>query len=77
MVMNLILKLRKLLLICLPYNIYLTSFGNYDKYDVKICKTIIFTTVIFPSFNHRNILISIPDEHSHKVVCQLVKSHWQ
>ena len=37
----------------------------------------IYNGIIFPSLNHVKIFDSITDEHSRKVVCQLVKSHAQ
>ena len=37
----------------------------------------IYNGIIFPPLNHAKIFDSNPDEHSHKVVRQLVKSHAQ
>ena len=37
----------------------------------------IYIGIIFPSLNRAKIFDSIPDEHSHKVVHQLTKSHAQ
>ena len=40
---------------------------------MRTCKY--YSGIIFPSLYHANIFFSIPDEHSHKVVRQLAKSH--
>ena len=36
-----------------------------------------YNGIIFPSLNHAKVFASIPDEHSHKVIRQLAKSHVQ
>ena len=47
------------------------------SYNILLLYRYIYNGIIFPSLNHAKSFDSIPDEHSHKVVRQLAKSHAQ
>ena len=53
------------------------SIYSWILYEEDYLNVYIYNGIIFPSLNNAKTFDLIPDEHSHKVVRQLVKSHVQ